>query len=247
MDYSKYFAKFFGVVAQGQTYLNALYLLLSFPLGIGYFVFLVTGISLGFSLLIIWVGLFVLAAVYASLYGFILFERQMAVWMLHEEIPPVFREDLSGLNLWQKFTATLKNPVTWKGLAFLFAKFPLGIISFVVLVTLLAMSFSLMAMPFIYKYTYTTVDFSLWFTANNQVWVVDTLNKAITVSLLGVILAFASLHAFNGLAWVSGKFARIMLSSPSVSAMPNLLETPTAPVVLENPAVDEPSSHPVIN
>ena len=36
---------FFGVIAEPQSYINILYLLLAFPLGIAYFVFLVTGIS----------------------------------------------------------------------------------------------------------------------------------------------------------------------------------------------------------
>ena len=44
----------FSVVVRPQTYLNIFYLLLSFPLGIAYFVFLVTGLSVGFGLLIIW-------------------------------------------------------------------------------------------------------------------------------------------------------------------------------------------------
>lgn len=39
--------KFFGVAVQGRTYLNMLYLLLSFPLGLSYFVILVTGLALG--------------------------------------------------------------------------------------------------------------------------------------------------------------------------------------------------------
>ena len=37
----------FGPATERQTYLNLLYLLLSFPLGIAYFVFLTTGLSLG--------------------------------------------------------------------------------------------------------------------------------------------------------------------------------------------------------
>ena len=46
---------FFGVIAEPQSYINILYLLLAFPLGIAYFVFLVTGISVGAGLIIIWV------------------------------------------------------------------------------------------------------------------------------------------------------------------------------------------------
>ena len=48
--------KFFGVVAQEETYLNLIYLLLAFPLGTVYFTFLVTGLSLGIGLLIVWIG-----------------------------------------------------------------------------------------------------------------------------------------------------------------------------------------------
>jgi hypothetical protein len=49
--------QFFGVAARGETYLNIIYLLLAFPLGTAYFVFLVTGLSLGLGLLIIWIGI----------------------------------------------------------------------------------------------------------------------------------------------------------------------------------------------
>ena len=38
---------FVGVIANPQSYLNIVYLLLAFPLGTFYFVFLVTGLSLG--------------------------------------------------------------------------------------------------------------------------------------------------------------------------------------------------------
>ncbi len=53
---------FFGVIARPQSYINIFYLLLAFPLGIAYFVFLVTGISVGASLIIIWVGIPILGS-----------------------------------------------------------------------------------------------------------------------------------------------------------------------------------------
>jgi hypothetical protein len=36
-------------------------------------------------------------------------------------------------------------------------------------------------------------------------------DKALLVSLIGVLFAVASMHILNGLAWVSGKFARTLL------------------------------------
>jgi len=49
--------QFFGVVAREGTYLNIIYLLLAFPLGTAYFVFLVTGLSLGLGLSITLLGI----------------------------------------------------------------------------------------------------------------------------------------------------------------------------------------------
>jgi hypothetical protein len=53
---------FFGVFANKQSYLNIAYLLLSFPFGIFYFIFLMVGFSLGIGLSILGIGLVILLA-----------------------------------------------------------------------------------------------------------------------------------------------------------------------------------------
>ena len=58
--------RYFGVVAREETYLNLIYLVLAFPLGTVYFVFLVTGISVGIGTAIIWIGIPILLAVFAA-------------------------------------------------------------------------------------------------------------------------------------------------------------------------------------
>ncbi|MBE0697900.1 MAG: sensor domain-containing protein [Anaerolineaceae bacterium] len=231
MDSNKYsLEKFFGVAIQGQTYLNALYLLLAFPLGLFYFIFLVTGLSLGVSLIIVWVGLFLLVLVFAVWYALLVLERQMAISLLHEEIPPITHESYSGKTAWQKLKAALSNPVTWKGLLYLFAKFPLGIISFVVLVTFLSVSFALLAAPLYYQWVQPQVSMDLgsglW-----SPWIIDTLPKALGACAAGVFMLFISMHIFNGLAWVSGKFARIMLGN--FSSQPGVPSTPAVSTSVE--------------
>ena len=42
-------------IFQGRTYRHLLYLAMAFPLGLAYFVFLVTGVSLGAGLIVVWV------------------------------------------------------------------------------------------------------------------------------------------------------------------------------------------------
>jgi hypothetical protein len=74
--------QFFRVMGSGQAYLNSIYLLLSFPLGIFYFVFLISGLSIGLPLLIIWVGVPILLLVGAGWWLLAAFERQMAIHWL---------------------------------------------------------------------------------------------------------------------------------------------------------------------
>ena len=82
---------FFGVIAEPQSYINIFYLLLAFPLGIAYFMFLVTGISAGAGLIIIWVGVPILALVPAGSWAMCEFERILAVRLLKEDIPRTTR------------------------------------------------------------------------------------------------------------------------------------------------------------
>jgi len=204
---SKIITKFFGVAIQGQTYLNLVYLFLAFPLGVIYFILLVTGFSLGFGLLILWVGVIILAGMFVAWWGCALFERQIAISLLQEDIPPMARNIPAGLQTWDLVKSYLANPVTWKSLAYLLVKFPLGIFTFVVLVTLITVTLGFLAAPVIFPLC-----------SNGTLYCgvadihIDTLWKAIGCFFVGLVLFFPTLHIFNGLAWISGRFARAMLS-----------------------------------
>lgn len=200
------------VFLKGQTYLNMLYLLLSFPLGLGYFIILITGFSVGIPLVVIWIGLIILAGMFAIWIGLIIFERKMAIWLLKVEIAPISNQGNAGKNLWQKFKSRAGNPVTWKGLAFLMAKFPLGIINFVVLVSLLSFSLAMMLVPLYYNQFKTVIDLS-WSTTPMNVHIINTLTEALLVSFAGIITLIISMNLLNALAVLNGKFARLMLGN----------------------------------
>lgn len=195
--------QFFGVAARGQTYLNIIYLLLAFPLGTAYFVFLVTGLSLGISLLIIWIGIPILLLMLAAWWGLVLFERQLAIWLLHVDIPPISRDTAPGQSVWIQLKAHLSNPLTWKGLVYLFARFPLGILSLVVAIPLIALTVGLVFAPL----TYTDPESQMYIFS----WQIDTLNEAVICSIVGLGVGLISMHIMNGLAFVSGRFTSLML------------------------------------
>ena len=168
---------FFGVIAEPQSYVNIFYLLLAFPLGIAYFVFLVTGISVGFGLIVIWVGVPILVLVLAGSWVLCQFERVLAVHLLQEEIPAMAGKNAHVLGeigdsslghgerlfigAWRRLRAHLTGRLTWTGMLYLFLKFPLGIASFVIVVVLVAVTGALLRAPF-YDRVNDGIDMGIW-------------------------------------------------------------------------------------
>ena len=207
-------AAFFGVVVKGRSYLNILYLLLAFPLGVAYFVFLSIGWSLGLGMLILWIGLFVLLAVLGLSWLLSAFERQQAIHLLGAEVQPMWtaRTD-SDTSAWGRFVAFLSSKVTWTGMVFLLLKFPLGIASFVLAVTSLSISVSCLLAPFFYR----------WDAPDFGIWRVDTLPEALLCSLIGALLLILSFHLLNGLAWIWKGLSRTLLGQRPTVAEPSEL------------------------
>ena len=193
---------FFGAVSTPQSYLNIAYLLLAFPLGTFYFVFLVTGLSLGVGLSITLLGIPLLGLVLGGSWALCKFERGAAIAMLGVEIPAGSpRPESKGL--WSRVKALLKDRVTWTGMFYLLLKFPLGVATFTIGVTLIAVTLALVAAPILFLYA--DIDLIIWY--------VDTLPEAFALTLIGVALLFISMHLMNGMAYVSGRLARVSLGS----------------------------------
>jgi hypothetical protein len=203
----------FGVPFRAQTYSTMFYLLLAFPLGLMYFIFLITGLSLGFPLILVWIGIPILVLVFAAWYGMCIMERGMAIQLLHEEIPPIESQNNSEKNLMQRLAAMAANPVTWKGLVFLLMKFPMGIISFILLTTGWSISGSLLAMPFYYQYVHPNIQLAFEWMGSRHSLEVTSLPGALLFFLSGILFLILFMHIANGFGWISGKLARVMLGN----------------------------------
>jgi hypothetical protein len=194
----------FGPATDGQTYLNLLYLLLGCPLGIAYFVFLVAGLSMGVSLLIIFIGIPILIGVLEICRGLGAFERLLARTMLDVSIPaPPARASTPGLL--GKLKDLFSDAVSWKSLAYLGLKFPFGIAAFSVLVSSFAVSIALILAPWLYR----TVPMDVCF------WRIETRDEAAVACMVGVILLMLCFQLVNGLAFLWGRFAQMMLGPDS--------------------------------
>jgi hypothetical protein len=205
---------FFAAPFRPRTYTNLLYLLLAFPLGLAYFLFLTVGLMVGFALTIVWVGIPLLALVFAGTWAFAAFERQAAIHLLGAEVPPMAPLPTGAArSAWQRAGDFFSNPVTWKGMGFLLLKFPLGLVSFVATVVSLSVSTAFLFAPLFWdreSFQLDTVFFQ-----------VDSPATAWACALLGLGLLFLALNLLNALGRVWRGTAALMLGSERfVAAVP---------------------------
>jgi hypothetical protein len=194
-----------GVIAKPQTYRNILYLLLGLPLGTLYFTVLVTGWSVGLSMLIVALsGIPILIGLWYLTRGFMSLERGLAVALLEVDVAPLSPVPTWTGGLWQQFKVLMRDRPTWRGVSYLLLRFPAGIATFTVAVTLVATSLGLAFAP-----TY------MW-TSDNLTWAGTTFDSfawSFALVPVGIVLAFVSLHLMNALALACGRWAKASLGS----------------------------------
>jgi hypothetical protein len=127
---------------------NIVFLLLSFPLGLISFLIAVIGLSVGLGTLVIWIGLPILFATLFIIRGMAEVERRMASSLLRKPMPyrlPAPSEAPSGFL--HRFGRMLSDPYTWTSTIYMLLKLPLGILSFVLTLTLSVASAALVLFP----------------------------------------------------------------------------------------------------
>lgn len=219
---------FVGVAVEGRTYRNLAYLLLAFPLGLLYFTGITVGLSLGFGLSVVLVGVPILVATLAVALVLADVERRLAALLLGVEFEgSPYPDGDSGTEL---LRGLVVNKYTWTGLAYLFSKFLLGTLLFVGLVTLFSTSAVMVLTPFTYDgamiglHLHEPIRFTPglnfgWADWNAELyvpititsWVVSTTWEALVMSALGVVALLGSLHACNGAARAVGWYTHLML------------------------------------
>lgn len=199
-----------------QSYKNIGYLLCSFFLGLFYFVVLVPGICLGIGTLIIWLGVPMLFAVLWLLWQFAAFERSMAISWLGVTIAPMNIAPPSSGGWWQRFQERLSNSMTWKTLAYLLLKFPLGICSFSMTVALLVLGIGITAVSLVLSFL-TAPFYALVLLLRDVPDPKRRLQEYILLALAGFGSTLLTLHLLNGLAFVAGQLARGLLGMSDTS------------------------------
>jgi signal transduction histidine kinase len=204
----------FRPLVQGSTYARALYLLLGLPLGVFYFVFLVTSLSLGVGLVIIWVGIFILFGAVLVWRGLGIIERALVEALLGEKIDPPTSPQAEGTSYAKKAKAIISDSYTWRSFAWLLLRFPLGIAGFVMTVVLVSVTFSLVVAPaslFIGdlsdRFGRTDIDWQ-----EVDIWLEGVPEWSVwLLPIAGVFMAAVSAHIISGFGRLHALMARPLL------------------------------------
>jgi signal transduction histidine kinase len=197
--------RFVRVAVDPQSYRNLLYLALALPLGVAYVAVLAAGLSAGAGLAVILIGLGVLLATLFALRAMAAVERALARELLRVPIHPPIE---GGIDVpWpQRIQQWLRDPVTWKSLVFLLGKLPMGIVAWGLISLLGTTALVLVLAPVIVAFT-PVIFFG---------WEIDNPAQALLGVPVGIVLLLCCLHLFNGLAWLYGVCARVMLGPSTV-------------------------------
>lgn len=235
---------FFGVLFRKRTYTTLAYLLLTFPLGVAYFTFLVTGFVTSGALIILLVGIPMLGIVLFLVIELTALERYLAEVLLGAEVA----QDDPPVDLRERIWRLVFHLGTWQGVVYLFSKFFLGIVTFVLVTFGATFTFTLVTAPLHYQdeqvgiHLAAPVEIVPTISYQHDGWAVEftstltlaggevistyaeTIWAALAVSLLGVLVGIVTLHLFNALGWCYARYTELLLSNTQPSIVHELRE-----------------------
>ncbi len=212
---------------------NIVYLLLSMPLGILYFVIIDVGFSVGLGTLILWIGLPILLGTFVAIRGMAAIERRLVVTLLH--YPLTMRErsySKTRTSFLRYLRDIVRDPLTWTSTVYMFIKLPIGIVSFTLALVLPVLSAAITLLPLIYLINLFIDGILLKSSLPSTSYIIpnfieihgtfDLIMFARTFVFvpIGIGLWYVSQIILNGLALGSAELARVLLTQEDAPAMP---------------------------
>lgn len=186
------------------TYRSLAYLLLAFPLAVGYVVVLSLGLglTLGFSITLL--GPVVAVTFLLSIVALAWLDGRLTAAMLSVDVDPGFPETEQGLAAFVRSLVFGRS--TWLGLLYLAWKVGLGLVGFVVIVVGVTLATSLALAPLYYgEHLVVQVGPLL------DPFAIDTLPRALAAAGVGVLVALGTLYLTNLFGRASGVVAEGLL------------------------------------
>jgi hypothetical protein len=183
------------VTPRGWTQLT--HHLLGLPLGTAYFIWIVTGLSLGAGLAITLVGIPILTFVLANVRPLLLGERGLANALLGTRLPPLAIAP-RGDGWLGRLKAYWTDGLTWRGLGYLLLRFPAGLLTFTVAVTVYGAALWGLGAPILAPLDAIDLGF----------WEPDTVLEGLALVPAGAVLLIAAGWISEGMAAMSRALIR---------------------------------------
>ncbi|MBL8102597.1 MAG: sensor domain-containing protein [Anaerolineales bacterium] len=198
---------FFGVYADPRAWGALLYMLIAFVTGVFYFSWAVTGVSVSVSMLIFIFGFPIALLFLISVRGLALLEGRLVEALLGVRMPrrPLFSHQ--GMKWLDRLKALLTDKATWLMLVYMLLQFVLGIVYFVLIVTVLSFSLSFIAVPVLQEWLGQGAIFN-----NGIRYIFPTWSYPLFV-LGGILLWTTFMNIARGIGQLHGKMAKWLLVS----------------------------------
>jgi uncharacterized membrane protein len=144
--------RFFGVYTDARAWGALLYMLIAFVTGVFYFTWAVTGFSLSVSFALFIFGLPFALLFFLSVRGLALLEGRLVEGLLGVRMPRRSLFTQQNLKWLDRLKELAADRHTWFSILYMLIQFVLGIIYFVLFVTVLSFSLSFIAIPFLQEW-----------------------------------------------------------------------------------------------
>ncbi len=162
------------------------FVLTRFPVGLFWFLVIVIGLSLGFGLAIVGIGIVILGGLFYAFRGGARAERLLIGSAGGPRIEQPYRLAPEGAGMSTRLRIRLGDPATYRDLLYLLLLFPIGVIAFAITTVTLTMTFGAIASPLFYNRFGS--DQIVFGDASDPWYVVDRLWEALVLAVIGFIL-----------------------------------------------------------
>lgn len=142
-------ARFFGVYADTRAWGSLLYMLIAFVTGVFYFSWAVTGLATSISFALFIFGLPFALLFFLSVRGLAWLEGRIVEALLGVRMPRRLLFTQSNLKWLDRLKEMALDKHTWFSILYMFIQFVLGTFYFVLFTTILSLSLSFIAIPFL--------------------------------------------------------------------------------------------------
>ncbi|SFW92342.1 sensor domain-containing protein [Amycolatopsis australiensis] len=189
---------------------SVVFLLMNLPLGVVAFGLLTAFTAAGVGTAVVWVGVGLLAVVVLAVRGGARLERARVYALLDRYIDLPYLPLPAGPQS-LRWKGRLKDPSTWRDLAYFFLLFPLGLVEFVLVTVFWSTSLALAGLPIYFRWL---PDGAYYFPAEDLRWLtVDSTVEALPWAALGVLFIALSVALTKALAGMHARLANALLGT----------------------------------